>query len=125
MVRFLLSLLIGLAVGLGIGLYLGWVQFPVQPVDSPASTLAQRYKDDFTVMVARGYVRDGDLTGALDRLRVLGEGNIPAYVQEMTERTISASGDVSDIRMLVALSSGLGRVTPIMEPYRQAQAPAR
>ena len=72
-------------------------------------------------MIARAYVRDGDLTGAFDRLRPLGEANIPDFVQSVTERTISASGDVADIRVLVALSAGLGRLTPIMEPYRQAQ----
>ncbi|MBL8145159.1 MAG: hypothetical protein JNL34_02130 [Anaerolineae bacterium] len=121
MQRVLLSLIIGAVVGLGIGLFLGWVQFPAQPVNSPASALADRYKDDYTVMVARAYVHDGDLTGAFDRLRTLEAANIPAFVQEITERTISASGDVSDIQMLVALSAGLGRLTPIMEPYRQAQ----
>ncbi|MFN8379329.1 MAG: hypothetical protein U0452_11735 [Anaerolineae bacterium] len=121
MKRVLLSLLIGAAVGLGIGLFLGWVQFPAQTVDNPASALAGRYKDDYTVMVARAYVRDGDLTGAFDRLRPLGEVNIPSFVQEVTERTISSSGDVSDIQVLVALAAGLGRLTPIMEPYRQAQ----
>ena len=121
MQRVFLSLVIGVAVGLGVGLFLGWVQFPAQPVNSPASALADRYKDDYVVMVARAYVRDGDLTGALDRLRTLGEANIPAFVQEIAERTISASGDVSDIQMLVVLSAGLGRLTPIMEPYRQEQ----
>lgn len=122
MVRFLLSLLLGAAVGLGIGLYLGWVQFPAQVADGPASALSQRYKDDYTIMVARAYVRDGDLTGALERLRPLGFANIPAFVQEMTERTISTSGNVADIQVLVALANGLGRLTPIMEPYRPAQA---
>jgi len=121
MQRVLLSLIVGALVGLGIGLFLGWVQFPAQPVNSAASALASRYKDDYVVMAARAYVRDGDLTGALDRLRALGEANIPAFVQEITERTISASGNVSDIQMLVALAAGLGRLTPIMEPYRQAQ----
>jgi hypothetical protein len=122
MARFFLSLLLGIGIGLGVGLYLGWVQFPAQVADGPASALAQRYKDDYTVMIARAYVRDGDLTGALERLRPLGEANVPAYVQAMTERTISASGNVADIQVLVALASGLGRLTPIMEPYRQAQA---
>lgn len=120
-VRVLLSLIIGAVVGLGIGLFLGWVQFPAQPVDSPASALTQRAKDDWTVMVARAYAQDGDLTGAFDRLRPLAPANVPLFVQDVTERTISASGDVSDIRALVALSAGLGRLTPLMEPYQQAQ----
>lgn len=119
MVRILVSLLLGALVGLGIGLFLGWVQFPPQPVDSPASALAPRYKDDYAIMVARAFVRDSDLTGAFERLRPLESENIPTFVQEVTERTISASGNISDIRALVALAAGLGRLTPIMEPYLQ------
>lgn len=125
MVRFLLSLLVALLVGLGIGLYLGWVQFPQVTIDSPASALAQRYKDEYTVMIAAGFLQDRDLTGALERLRVLGVENVPAYVQEITERYITNSRDVSEIRYLVALSEGLGRMTPIMEPYRIVSVPGQ
>lgn len=122
MVRVILSLLAGLAFGLIAGLYLGWVQFPVEFVNSPASSLAERYKDDYIVMVAAGYLKDGDLGGAVERLRPLGVANIPAYVQEVTERYISNSRDAGDISILVGLSEGLGRLTPIMEPYRQIQS---
>ncbi len=118
MVRFFVSLLVALLVGLGLGLYLGWVQFPVQETDSAATALAQRYKDEYAVMIAQGYLADQDITGALERLRLLQVDNIPAYVQEVTERYITNSRDVRDIRVLVALSEGLGRLTPIMEPYR-------
>ena len=121
--RILLSLLLGAALGLGLGLYLGWVQFPVQAEDGPASALAPRYRDDYAVMVARAFVGDGDLTGAIERLRILGPDNIPSFVQELAERTISTSGNVADIQVLVALAASLGRMTPIMEPYRQAVVP--
>lgn len=121
--RFLVSLLVGMMVGIGLGLYLGWVQFPVEYVNSPASSLATRYKDDYTVMVAAGYVVDGDATGAIERLRLLNVENVPAYVQETTERFITNSRRVDDIYVLVALSEGLGRLTPIMEPYRSINAP--
>ncbi|HEX2907829.1 MAG TPA: hypothetical protein VHO69_13255 [Phototrophicaceae bacterium] len=123
MLRFLASLLIGLVVGLGIGLYLGWVQFPVEFVNSSASSLAEQYKDEYIVMVASGYLKDGDLGGAVERLRVLGFANIPAYVQEVTERYISNSQNAADISVLVALSESLGRLTPIMMPYRQITVP--
>ncbi|MBL8164444.1 MAG: hypothetical protein JNJ61_20820 [Anaerolineae bacterium] len=119
MVRVLLSLLVGLLVGAVIGLYLGWFQFPVQFVNSPAASLAERFQDDYVVMIASGYLKDGDLGGAVDRLRILGVANIPAYVQEVTERYISNSRDARDIGYLVALAEGLGRLTPIMQPYRQ------
>mgnify|MGYP000252025074 CR=1 FL=1 len=118
MSRFLLSLAAALIVGVLIGLYIGWVQFPTQTIDSPASALAQRYKDDYTIMVADGYRADGDLSGALERLRILNVENIPAFVQETAERFITNSRDLEDIRALVILAEGVGRLTPIMQPYR-------
>jgi hypothetical protein len=125
MIRFFGSLLVAALVGLAFGLYLGWVQFPVQTIDSPAHLLAQRYKDDYTVMIAAGYARDGDVTGALERMRVLRIEDVPAYVQEVTERFITNSRSIDDIRLLVTLSEGLGRLTPLMEPYRQVTLPGQ
>jgi hypothetical protein len=116
--RFFFSLLVALILGALIGLYIGWVQFPAQTIDSPASALAQRYKDEYTVMVAEGYRADSDLGGALERLRLLSVENIPAYVQETAERFITNSRDLEDIRALVLLAEGVGRLTPIMQPYR-------
>jgi len=123
MIRFIISLAIGLAVGLLVGLYLGWVQFPVEYVNSPASDLSQRHKDDYTVMIASGYLQDSDLEAAVDRLRLIGVENIPAFVQEVAERYITNSREVNDIRVLVALASAMDRLTPIMEPYRQVSLP--
>jgi hypothetical protein len=123
MLRFVISLIIGLAIGALIGLYLGWVQFPVQFVNSPASSLSERAKNDYMVMIAAGYLEDADLGSAVDRLRLLGVPNIPAYVQQVTETYISNSQDVNDISYLVALSEALGRMTPIMQPYRRVSVP--
>jgi hypothetical protein len=123
--RFLISLLIGLALGVGIGLYLGWIQFPVEYINSPMADLSERYKDEYTVMIAAGYTADRDLVGAVERLRRLGVENIPAYVQEITERYITNSRNVNDIRFLVTLADGLDRLTPIMEPYRQISVPGQ
>jgi hypothetical protein len=125
MLRIVVSIGLGLALGLIVGLYLGWVQFPTQFINSPASSLAERYKDEYIVMIAAGYLADGDLGGAVDRLRILGVPNIPAYVQEVTERYISTSRDPRDIAYLVALAESLGRLTAIMQPYRQLTAPGQ
>ncbi len=116
--RFFISLIAALIVGAAVGLYLGWVQFPVEYTDSTADRLALRHQDDYVVMIAYGYLGEGDATAAFERLRVLNAANIPASVQETTERYISTSQPIDDIRALVALSEGLGRLTPIMEPFR-------
>lgn len=123
MLRFLFSLVIGLAIGAGIGLYVGWVQAPVEFVNSPASSLAERYQDEYIVMVSGGYLLDGDLGGAVERLQILGTANIPALVQETAEKFISDSRNVDDIRKLVALAEAMGRLTPIMDPYRRVTVP--
>ena len=117
MKRFLTSLLLGLILGALIGLYVGWVQFPVEYVDSPMQDLEPRAKDDYTVMIATSYHYDKDGLGAVERLRLLGVDNVPEYVQSTTERFITNSRDLNDIRLLVNLSNGLGRLTPIMEPF--------
>ena len=119
MIRFVVSLAIGLIVGLGIGVYVGWVQFPVTFVNSPAPDLAQRYKDEYTVMIASGYRADNDLQGVIERLRVLGVENVAQYVQDSAERYITTSQDIADIQALVNLAVAFDRLTPMMEPYRQ------
>lgn len=116
--RILISLVVGIVFGLGLGLYIGWVQAPVEFINSPLSSLDQAHMDEYTVMVASGYALDEDLTGAVDRLRALNVGNVPAYVQTITERYISQGRNVEDIRALVVLADGVGRLTPLMEAYR-------
>mgnify|MGYP007080194523 CR=1 FL=1 len=74
-------------------------------------------------MVASGYWEDADILGAFERLQVLNVESVPQFVQDVTERYITSSRTVADIYLLVALSEGLGRLTPIMQPYRQVNVP--
>lgn len=119
MIRFLISLIVGGLIGMSSGLVYGWVIDKAEYIDSPMSGLAQRYQDDYTLMIAAGYAVDQDVDAAIDRLRRLGMDNVPIFVQEMTERYITNSRDINDIRLLVAMSEGLGRLTPPMERFRQ------
>lgn len=121
--RFFVSTVVGVAVGLLMGLFAGWQVIPVEYQDSPIRALSESYRDEYTRMIAGGYLADGDVIGAVERLRVLGVENIPQYVQEMAERYISNSRDLREIRYLVALSEGLGRLTPLMENFRQLSRP--
>lgn len=119
MIRFFFSAAIGAALGLLIGLYIGWEVAPVEFVDSPLPELSRTYRDEYTIMVASGYLVDRDINGAIERLRRLGEENVPEYVQATAERYITNSREVDDIRKLVTLAEGLGRLTPPMEQFRQ------
>jgi hypothetical protein len=125
MLRTLLSILVGIIIGIVIGLYLGWVQFPVEYVNSPASLLAQQYKDEYTLMIAKGFLVDGDPLGAIQRLTVLGVENVPDYVLRTAERFITNSREIQSIRNLIALSEGLGRTSPLFEQYREVEVPVQ
>lgn len=125
MTRFFFSTAAGVALGLLLGLFAGWQIIPVEYTDSPISALNETYREQYTLMVAGGYIADGDLTGAVERLRVLGVPNIPQYVQDLAERYISNSRDLTEIRYMVALSEGLGRLTPMMEIFRQYSRPSQ
>ncbi|GAB5493746.1 MAG: hypothetical protein Phog2KO_39610 [Phototrophicaceae bacterium] len=118
MVRVFLSTVIGVLIGIAVGIGLGW-GFPREYSNSTLPELAQSHQDAYTVMIAAGYVNDGDISGAFERLQVLGVENVPAYVQDTTERYITNSRELDDIQLLVALSEGFGRLTPVMETFCQ------
>ena len=116
--RYLRPMLLGLILGGLLGLYLGWFQFPRETYRGGLSELAQSFRDDYVVMVAAGYAADDDLQGALERLSRLRVDDIPRYAQRLTDRVIASSArDIRDIRLLVALARGMGRLTPAMEPF--------
>lgn len=123
MLRFLISLVLGAIVGLGVGLYLGWVQFPVEFINSPISALDPKYRDEYTVMVAQGFQADADAVGAIQRLRVLEVENVPDYVFQQAERYITNSRTPQEIQALIALSEGLGRTSPLFDQYRPVGVP--
>jgi len=118
MQRFARSLILGLLLGSLAGLYFGWIQFPPARRNSAISDLAQRYRDEYAVLIAAGYAVDGDAAGALERLGKLAADDIPEYLQNTTERIIRSSARaLDDIRLLVRLAHDLGLATPAMEPF--------
>ena len=109
----------GVIIGIAIGLLIGWVVYPTEFANASLSDLSPRFQEEYVLMVAAGYIHDGDVNGAFDRLQRLGAENVPIFVQEITERYISNSRDIQDIRLLVALTEGLGRLTSPMERFCQ------
>jgi hypothetical protein len=121
------SFLVALIAGIGLGVYVGWVQFPVQPRDNAMCQLSEAHKEQYTLMVARGYQVDRDRDAALKRLLPLRAAeaeaclrdstntqidNIPAWVQELSERYRTRGADLADICDLAALSAAFGRQIP-------------
>ncbi len=115
--RAFIAILIGVMLGGVGGLAIGWLVLPTNARQSPMSDLARRYKDDYTALVAAGYLADGDLQAAIDRLAPLRVGNVFTYVRDVAERYISQQRDAQEIRGLVILSCAMGYCTAPMQPF--------
>ncbi len=109
----------GLLAGVLAGLLLGRLLAGALPGTAFDEGQGERLRADYLLMIAAVYVADGDLPAAWRRLRQVAAGDSVAWLQDVTERFIVNSRDVQDIRYLVALAEGLGRLTPAMEPFRQ------
>ncbi len=121
MLRFIRSLVLGLLIGTMVGLFLGWVQFPSELRSSSLSDLAQRYRDEYSVMIAAGYAADDDAAGAIERLNRLTDDKAAISFRQSTERIINTSSrGLDDIRLLVNLADGLGQLTTTMQPFLDA-----
>jgi len=125
--RFIGSALVAMIFGLALGVFLGWEQFPVEDRNTSMCQLSEPEREEFTLMVARGFQADGDRDAALNRLLPLRAtnnqiclrdattsqiDNIPAWVQEVTERYRTRGADLRDICHLAALSRAFGREIP-------------
>ena len=108
------GLLLGLLAGLLLGQLLGGGLFSDGFADGRGA------RDDYVLLVATVYMGDGNLPAAWRRLQQVAAGDSVAWLQTTTERFIANSRNVQDIRRLVALAEGLGRLTPAMEPWRQS-----
>jgi hypothetical protein len=115
--RPLILITLGLISGGGLGLYLGWVAWPTEYTQADPQILQDRYRQDYTVMIAAAYSLDGDLAAARQRLNNVAGAESNAWLLRLTVDTILAGGNDTEIRHLVLLTSDLGLYSPVMAPY--------
>jgi hypothetical protein len=116
-IRSLLIILLGLVAGIGLGLYLGWVAWPTEFTDADPVILQDRYRRDYTLMIAAAYGQDNDLVAAQRRLANVDEEDGKAWLLTVTVDAILAQRDANDIRQLVQLATDLGLYSPVLQPY--------
>ena len=112
----------GFLAGALAGLLLGQLLGGGALIGGGAGAREERLRDDLVLLIATAYTIDGDLPAAWRRLQGAADGNSVAWLQGTTGRFISNSRELQDIRRLVALAEGLGRLTPEMEPFRRRGA---
>lgn len=110
-----------LLAGLLAGTLAGWLlgQLAGGSALNPGSVdpQGQQFRDDLLVMIGAAYSEDGDLPAAWRRMRQVAGDTGVATLHSTTGRFIANSRNVQDIRFLVTLAEGLGRLTPAMRPF--------
>lgn len=102
--------------GLGLTLLYTWYLVPNTPPTTPAN-LNPNDKDVFTLMIAAGYRRDGNLQKAQSRLKTLNAPRVGETLAAMTRRYIEGNADPRDIRSLATLADALGNTESYMLVY--------
>lgn len=115
--RSLAFIIVGLAAGVGLGFYIGWVAWPTEFTQADPLVLQERYRRDYTLMIASAYSQDGDLSAAQRRLANMDEIDSQAWFMRVTVDAILTGAAEDDIRQLVRLAVDLGIYSPVMEPY--------
>ncbi|GAB4162198.1 MAG: hypothetical protein Fur0021_36230 [Candidatus Promineifilaceae bacterium] len=117
MARTVFFLVLGLLLGAGLGLYLGWVVWPTEFTNADPSLLAETYRQDYALMIATAYERDGDLATARWRAATLDVENPNDWLLRFTVDTILAGQDETAMRRLSRLAYDLGLRSPALTPY--------
>lgn len=84
MSRWLQALLIAI-LGLAAGLFYGWRVAPVEYIDTTPDTLHQDYRNEYTLMVAETFQKQGDLDLAARQLALLGSAHPAEIIQDSLE----------------------------------------
>jgi hypothetical protein len=109
--------LITIGIGAAAGLYYGWVINPVEYTDTSPDSLRSDYKVDYVLMIAEAYQVDADLTLAIRRLAVLGDGTPEESVNKAINFAASFNPPypASDLALMQRLAIDLLAIRPPQE----------
>ena len=115
MSRWLQAVLIAI-LGLIAGLFYGWRIAPVEYINTTPDTLNQKYKNEYTLMVAEAYQSHGDLNLAARQLALLGSAHPAEIVQTSLDTADFNKQETEFITALLdqieAWQSSLGESSP-------------
>ena len=116
--------LLGVIVGFILGLVIGYL-FPVTFINTDASTLQTKYKEDYVFMVSTAFALDGSLADAKLRLSKIepNAANATKLVTTKAEQAIEQN-DARNARNLAVLAVALGANSPTIRSYMATIATA-
>jgi hypothetical protein len=109
--------------GIGIGLLMGWVVWPIDQGNATFADLANKYKEDYIVLVSAAYAQDGSLDKARVLLDQLESPNPAQWVTELASTYIREGRDPAELQHLVKLAHGLGMADENMIAYLPTDTP--
>lgn len=110
-------LLTGLLLGLLVGVVLSLWVIPVQYVNADPSSLREKDKQVYRIMVAQAYLVEGDVNRALARLALIHEENTSEKIIAQAQSLLAEGGSESQARALALLGAAVNEpalsITPL------------
>jgi hypothetical protein len=103
-------------VGVALGLGYAWLINPVTFSQSSPAQVMNSYRDEWLLMTAQAYARDGDWSRAQVRLNALHDTRLAQSVAAVFER-VNTAGPNANARAAAQLADRLGVHTPEMQVY--------
>jgi len=103
----LLSLLGGLLLGLAAGVFYSWGINPLAYSETTPDSLRERYRQDYYLLTALSYLKNGDLDRAEERLESFQSENLPADLSRQAQTSLADDRPVIEARALAQLAAAL------------------
>ena len=110
--------ILALAIGLGVGLLVTRVTGPPGGGSDAFANLGAEAREEYAVLVATGYTRDGDLVQARTRLERLALPNVQLWISHLTDRFLAEEPGTGRLKRATPIGitgpEGAGRKLSVM-----------
>jgi protocatechuate 3,4-dioxygenase beta subunit len=117
-------LLTGVIIGLVLGLILSHWVVTVRYANTDPSTLRDKDRQAYRILVAQAYLADGDINRALSRLALLKDKNPSDLIVAQAQNLLASGGSQSQARALALLAAAVNDPSLSVTPLPQATSAA-
>jgi hypothetical protein len=109
-------LLTGAILGVVLGIILSSWIIPVRYVDTDPSSLREKDRQAYRVLIARAYLAEGDINRAIARLRLLQESDPADLIVSQAQSMLAKGQSESDARALALLAAAVNAPSMAVTP---------
>ncbi len=112
-------LLTGVIIGILLGIVLSLWVIPVQYVNADPSTLSEKDRALYRILISEAYLAEGDAGRAISRVALMGEENASGALIAQAQNMLAESGDEDQARALALLAAAVNEPSLAITPLPQ------